>query len=233
MRGGVIPCAFAPGLRRDEESHTFSFRSMTNLFFLLSIPLITAFIGWVTNRLAIRMLFRPRHPVNVFGYSWQGLIPKRQAEIARRAAEIIEREVLGQHLLRNEIEAIDFEDEIESVTRKVIHDKLGDKLRTIPFIGPFLNEATLSKLAAMAGHEMKKQAPYLKHRISVEMEHRLPIRKLIEARITSFDVQKMEDLVNSVAAKEFRAIEYFGAALGLIVGLIQLLILLVAGQLQT
>lgn len=205
---------------------------MIDLVLLLSIPFITAFIGWLTNRLAIRMLFSPRRPISVFGYRWQGLIPKRQPEIARRSAEIIEREVLSQHLLRNELEAIDFEDYIGVFTRQVIHDKLGDKLRAIPFIGPFLNEATLTRLADLAGQEMKKQAPYLKHRISTEMESRLPIRELIESRIASFDVRKLEDLVNSVAAKEFRAIEYFGAALGFVVGMFQLLILLAAGYLQ-
>lgn len=205
---------------------------MTDLFFFLSIPIITAFIGWGTNRLAIRMLFRPRRAIKLPGYTWQGLIPKRQAEIARRAADVIEREVLSQHLLRKELEAIDFEEEIGTVTRQVIHDKLGDKLRSVPLIGTFLNEATLSKLADLAGQEMRKQAPYLKHRVSVEIENRLPIRKLIESRIASFEVHQLEDLVNGIAAKEFRAIEIFGAILGFVVGLFQLLVLLAGGYLE-
>jgi uncharacterized membrane protein YheB (UPF0754 family) len=205
---------------------------MVHWIFLLSVPFITAFIGWITNRLAIRMLFHPRAPIGLFGLEWQGLIPKRQADIARHAAEVIEREVLSQHLLRNEIDSIDFEEYIGAFTRQVIHDKLGDKLRGIPLIGPFLNEATLNNLARLAGQEMKKQAPYLKHRISCEIEERLPIRTLIESRIAAFDVFKLEDLVYAVAAREFRAIEYFGAIFGFVVGLLQLLILLVAGFLR-
>lgn len=205
---------------------------MANLIFLLSIPVITGFIGWITNRLAIKMLFHPRQPIDLLGYKWQGLIPKRQREIARRSAEIIEREVLSQHLLRNQVESIDFEDYIASFTRQVIHDKLGDKLRAIPLIGPFLNEATLTKLATVASQEMRKQAPYLKHRLSQEIESRLPIRELIETRIATFDVRKLEELVYSVAAKEFRSIEHFGAGLGFTVGLLQLLFLLVTGHLQ-
>jgi uncharacterized membrane protein YheB (UPF0754 family) len=202
---------------------------MSQLVFLFSIPLITAFIGWMTNRVAIKMLFHPRRPINLFGLRWQGLVPRRQPEMARRAAEIIEREVLSQHLLRHEMEAIDFEEYIGTFTRRVIHDKLGDKLRAVPFIGPFLNEATLSKLAALAGDEMKKQAPYLKNRIATEMEARLPIRNLVETRIASFELEKLEEIINKIAAREFRAIETLGAVLGFIIGLLQLLLFLVVG----
>lgn len=205
---------------------------MWNLIFLLSIPLITAFIGWITNRVAIRMLFRPRKPVRVLGYHWQGLIPKRQKDIARRSAEIIEREVLSQNLLRKELEAVDFEEYIASFTSRVIHDKLGDRLRAVPILGNLLNEPTLRKLAELAGQEMKKQAPYLKHRLSAEMEARIPIRELIESRVAAFELDKLEDLVNKVAGQEFRAIERLGAVLGFLVGLIQLIILLLTGHLD-
>jgi uncharacterized membrane protein YheB (UPF0754 family) len=204
---------------------------MSQLIFLLSIPVVTAFIGWMTNRVAIKMLFHPRQPINLFGLRWQGLVPRRQPEMARRAAEIIEREVLSQHLLRHELEAIDFEEYIGTFTRRVIHDKMGEKLRAVPFIGPFLNEATLSKLAALAGDEMKKQAPYLKNRIATEMEARLPIRQLVETRIASFELEKLEEIINKIAAREFRAIEALGAVLGFIIGLFQLLILLLSGYL--
>jgi uncharacterized membrane protein YheB (UPF0754 family) len=205
---------------------------MIDLVFLLSIPLITAFIGWMTNKLAIRMLFRPREPILVLRYRWQGLIPKRQKDIARKAAQMVEREILSQHLLRKELDAIDFEDYIATFTSRVIHDKLGDRLRSIPVLGGFINESTLQRLAEMAGQEMKKQAPYLKERLSSEMEKRLPIRELVESRIAAFDIPKLEEMVNEIAVKEFRAIERLGAVLGFVVGVFQLLILLAAGQLR-
>jgi uncharacterized membrane protein YheB (UPF0754 family) len=204
---------------------------MLDFVIILSIPLVTAFIGWMTNRLAIRMLFRPRQPVPILGYSWQGLIPKRQQEIARRTAEIVEREILSQNLLRKELDAVDFEDYISEFTRRVIRDKMGDRLRTIPILGGFINDNTLQRLADLAGQEMKKQAPYLKERLSAEMERRLPIRELIESRIASFELSRLEEMIHQIAAREFRAIEQLGAVLGFVVGLVQLLLLLALGRL--
>ncbi len=43
---------------------------------LLSI--IGASIGYITNVIAIKLLFRPVEPMNVIGFKIQGVIPKRQ-----------------------------------------------------------------------------------------------------------------------------------------------------------
>lgn len=50
---------------------------------LLLIPLISGFIGYITNFIAIKMLFRPKK--KIFGY--QGLIPKRKTILAKRLAD--------------------------------------------------------------------------------------------------------------------------------------------------
>ncbi|NPV27094.1 MAG: DUF445 family protein [Firmicutes bacterium] len=52
----------------------------------IAIPLISALIGWLTNVIAIRLLFRPVEPIKLplLNYELQGLIPRRQAEIAKK-----------------------------------------------------------------------------------------------------------------------------------------------------
>ena len=39
---------------------------------------IGAMIGWITNYLAIKMLFRPYKEINILGLKIQGLLPKRK-----------------------------------------------------------------------------------------------------------------------------------------------------------
>ena len=60
---------------------------MSMPFFLLLTPLLTAGIGWATNWLAIKMLFRPRIPINCMGLRFLDS-PKRHAEPAGESAEI-------------------------------------------------------------------------------------------------------------------------------------------------
>ena len=74
-------------------------------------PLIGAVIGYITNDIAIRMLFRPRRAKYIFGFRLPftpGLIPKEKARIAASIGEAISknlmnREVLEKTLLSDDI----------------------------------------------------------------------------------------------------------------------------------
>ena len=44
-------------------------------------PLFGAAIGWLTNYVAIKLLFKPHRRVEIFGLNIQGVIPKRRKEI--------------------------------------------------------------------------------------------------------------------------------------------------------
>jgi uncharacterized membrane protein YheB (UPF0754 family) len=63
-------------------------------------PLLGAFIGYVTNHIAIRMLFRPLKPWRIFGVRLPltpGIIPSKRGELALRMGEMV-----GSHLLTAE-----------------------------------------------------------------------------------------------------------------------------------
>jgi uncharacterized membrane protein YheB (UPF0754 family) len=63
-------------------------------------PLLGALIGYVTNYVAIRMLFRPLHPWRLFGVRiplTPGIIPSKRGELAVRMGETV-----GSHLLTAE-----------------------------------------------------------------------------------------------------------------------------------
>ncbi len=53
-------------------------------------------IGFGTNALAIRMLFRPYREYRVLGLRFQGMVPRRQAEIARTVAATVATELLRE-----------------------------------------------------------------------------------------------------------------------------------------
>ena len=57
-------------------------------------PLISAFIGWVTTWVAIKMLFHPRNPVRFLGITIQGVFPKRQKQVAEKLGAIVAKELI-------------------------------------------------------------------------------------------------------------------------------------------
>ena len=202
-----------------------------NVWFVLSIPLITAFIGWLTNKVAVKMLFRPRRPLKILGWRWQGLIPRRQAEIATRTGEIVEREILGQHLLRDNIRGIDLRPHLSDLISRLIEQGVGEQLKQIPLVGSFVNDSTLATLKTKAVDEMNKAAPGFVEKLADEAESRLNIKSYIEEQVSGFDLDKLESVVTQIASNEFRTIELMGGVLGFLVGTIQLLILWATGSL--
>src|SRR3954468_24697408 len=62
---------------------------------LILIPIISAFIGWFTNWIAIKMLFHPREPKKILGVTFQGIFPKRQKQFAAKLGKLVSSELLS------------------------------------------------------------------------------------------------------------------------------------------
>ena len=66
-------------------------------------PLVGAVIGYVTNLVAIKMLFRPLNEVRVFGIRLPftpGILPKQRHKLAQSIGAMVERELLTPEILR-------------------------------------------------------------------------------------------------------------------------------------
>jgi uncharacterized membrane protein YheB (UPF0754 family) len=199
-----------------------------NLFLLIAFPLIGAGIGWLTNRLAIQMLFRPRKPVRIFGMNFQGLIPRRQEELAVRVAEIVETELFNQHLIRNEIRKIDLQPHLDQLATNIVWDRLAPKLRAIPLFGNLINDRLLYTLTKIALESLSAETEPLLEKVSLQVEKQIAVRKIVEEKMNAFDLDQLEAIVRKLAHKEFQRIEILGAVIGLLIGGVQSVLLVVA-----
>ncbi len=196
------------------------------------IPFFTAVIGWLTNKVAIKMLFRPRRPFRVMGILFQGLIPRRQDEIAARSAEIIEQELVNQHFFREKFKKIDLGPHMREFAGKLVREGIAERLRVIPLIGGFINENTLSMLEEIAAEELAGHASALTGKLGDEAERHMEVGLYVEEQIKAFDLDKLESVIKRIASKEFRTIELLGGVLGFAVGIGQLALLWLTGNLN-
>mgnify|MGYP000073374122 CR=1 FL=1 len=202
--------------------------TVQNIVILVAFPIIGAGIGWLTNRLAIQMLFRPRKPVRVFWWQMQGLIPRRQGELATRVAEIVETELFNQHLIRNEMSKMDLHPHLQQLATNIVWDRLAPKLRAIPLLGNLVNDKLLYNLNKMALDSLAAETEPLLEKVSTEVEKHIAVRKIVEEKIHAFDLDQLESIVRKLAHREFRSIEILGAVIGLLIGLIQCALLILA-----
>ncbi|MDR0375400.1 MAG: DUF445 family protein [Treponema sp.] len=80
---------------------------MTKLLIIWLVPpIIGAIIGYVTNALAIKMLFRPLTEKRLFGMRMPftpGILPKQRHELAQSIGRMVERELLTPEIVRQRL----------------------------------------------------------------------------------------------------------------------------------
>ena len=65
-----------------------SFFTSVEFWKYLSIPVVAAFVGWLTNYVAIKMLFYPVEPIGKPPYlGWQGILPSKAAKMGAITAD--------------------------------------------------------------------------------------------------------------------------------------------------
>lgn len=205
---------------------------MNTTVLLILTPFITAGIGWLTNWVAIQMLFHPREPMRIFFWKWQGLIPRRQQQLAEEAAEIIEREILQQHVILHEIRKIELTPYLNEAAKKLVWERVGPQLQAIPLLGGFINDGMLAKFEVISAAAMREEAGALMEKVATQFEANVDLKQMIEDNIAAFDLDRLESIVNLVAKREFRTIERLGAVLGFIIGCIQVALFWATGSIQ-
>jgi uncharacterized membrane protein YheB (UPF0754 family) len=101
---------------------------MNTLLEFSTPPLLGAFIGYMTNYVAIRMLFRPLHPWKILGLRvpmTPGVIPSKRHQLAENIGEMV-----GEHLLTSQdvgraISGSRFQQDL----RELINNRIADLLR--------------------------------------------------------------------------------------------------------
>src|SRR5690349_18820017 len=107
-----------------------------NWWLMIIIPVTSAFIGWVTNRLAVIMLFRPQQPVRLFGITIQGVFPKRQPQFAQQIGALISKELVSFNQIESKLTNEENIKKIMPVAEVHVDDFLRNKLKeAFPMIG--------------------------------------------------------------------------------------------------
>lgn len=194
-----------------------------------SLPLITALIGWLTNFIAVKMIFRPRREIRIAGIRIIGLIPKRKHDLAVKIADTIEKELISHRDIREIIQSEDFHLKTGEVIKGRIERFIEEKLMSNPLLTMFVTPEMSDKLTDMLMEELQKEIPGLIDSLFETVEKKLDFKKIIREKIDGFDLDKLESIIYVIASKELKAIEIFGGVLGFAVGLIQLLILFAGG----
>ena len=192
------------------------------------LPILAALIGWITNYLAIKMLFHPHLPKKILGLTFQGVFPKRQAQIAEKLGDLVANELFSMKDVAQKIEDLSTQPEaLEEVGKRIEQTIRGKLISAFPMLSMFLSDEMIEKVTSLFKGELEDFLRVSAQGLAVKMEESVDIQALVREKVQAFSSNKIEELLLGFMKQEFRFIEKIGAVLGFFIGCIQVLLVTV------
>lgn len=169
-----------------------------------TLPVAGALVGYITNWIAIKLLFEPADPVDIGPFILQGLFESRQVEVSDEFAHFMEQRVLSSPMLL---------DALTNQNEKEMFDFLRKQL---PWPIP---EHVLR--AAMEAIRTVALNPKEYEHIHSYVSQSFDIEKTLSSRLKKLSPKNFEDLLHPVFQEDEIILIVVGGVLGAIAGLIQ------------
>ena len=186
-------------------------------------PIAGAAIGWLTNYVAIKLLFRPHVPFNVLGWRVQGVIPRRRKEIAHSIARTIEKELLSSEDLAKALSGLNWESEIERTVEEVVEHRFSSRFLQLPVVG-LVSQGLKSQIKYILTREIVSHLDRKKGMLAAKVKENIDVKDLLVTRIDQLDLMRFERLLTDFIARELKHLEYLGGVMGFLIGVFQSLL---------
>ena len=194
---------------------------------LVIMVIISAAIGWITNWVAIKMLFRPHNEINLGLFKIQGLIPKRRAEIGIGIADVIQNELISIKDVIANIDREEFSKRLNDLIDDVLEKNLKTKVKEkFPVMQMFFSDKMAKDVSNTIKDIVMENQEKIFEIFSNYAEENINFSTIITDKISNFSLDKLEEIINGLAKKELKHIEVIGAILGAFIGLVQYFITL-------
>lgn len=185
------------------------------LYLVLTIPTVSAFIGWLTNWQAVRMIFWP--PKRKFG--WQGIIYAHADKFASNLGQIAENDLMSAEEMATKLDP----DELERALAPQLDAETPAMIEAAAdIIQPGAWSIVPPPMQAMIVEQVKVKTRALAKELTIELRPRaselLDVKQLVAGQLSGPNVERLARLTHQIGKKEFKFIEYSGAVFGALIG---------------
>ncbi len=188
---------------------------------LLSIPVVTAAIGWITNVVAVRMLYGPERFVGIGPLGWQGVVFRYHERFAGGYAGVV-----VDHL----VSARDLVEQLSTEDLDALFEELVSPEGAVPFVERFLelvrpglwrsfSPKLRESIVEQVRNEAKRAVREIHERAGAEAESLLDLRAFLQSVLLADGGRTMSAISQEVGRRELRFIELFGGVFGFVVGI--------------
>jgi uncharacterized membrane protein YheB (UPF0754 family) len=171
------------------------------------------------------MLFHPREPKKILGFTFHGIFPKRQQVFAARLGKLVSDELLSFSDISTKITNPSNLKSVMPLIEKHIDRFLREQLpEQMPLISMFIGESTIQELKGVFVRQLEVLFPEIMQSYVHTLKEQLDLEAIVTQKVAGFSSDKMEQILMSIMQKEFRFVEIIGGILGFVIGLLQVLL---------
>jgi len=193
------------------------------------MPLFGGFVGWFSDWMALKMVFRPMRPTRYcFGLiTWQGLFLKRQQEVAAEYGALIADEVLTASNLFGAALRGPLSDRLFSMIQRHVDDMVDDQAGLAqPLMVYAIGSTRYQQMKREIAAELIERLPDAFKSVERYADEAMDIRNTLIERLKLMTPEEFEGVLRPVFEQDEWKLIAVGAVLGFLVGELQVYLML-------
>lgn len=189
------------------------------------MPLFGLFTGWFTDWLALRMIFHPKQPTRYLGlFEWQGLFLRRRLEVSAAYGRLIAAEIITP---RNVIDAIvrgPASDRLFALVQRQVQRMVDEQAGLArPFVVIAVGSARYQEMKQRIAGELMQRLPATLRHVEAYAGRAMDLENLLVSKMKALTAEEFEALLHPAFEQDEWILIAVGAALGFLVGELQVL----------
>lgn len=193
-----------------------------------TVPIVGVIVGYYTNWLALKMIFRPLREKKIMGLvKYQGLFLKRQKEVSKEYADIVANKILSPHqVLENFIYGRAAEAFFSVIQSNVIRALAKLEGMAQPVLSFAVGSERYESLKELIIRRINEAVPKYATKVEGYLGKAMDLERTLYERLSNLPPEDFEELLRTAFQEDEWILILVGSALGFGVGLMQMLFIL-------
>ncbi len=190
------------------------------------LPVAGLLVGYLTNWIALKMIFQPQQPRKILGYTFHGLFHKRQQEVARDYGTLVSQELITPANIFEALLKGPYSDKLFAFIQQRVTATLDETTKLAkPFVALTMGSRTYNEIKTDIVDAVMYELPDTMHSIVHYAEDAMDLKDTIITRLAALPPDRFEGMLRPAFEEDEWMLIAVGAALGLAVGFFQLFVM--------
>jgi uncharacterized membrane protein YheB (UPF0754 family) len=196
------------------------------------MPLFGGFTGWFTDWLALRMIFNPKEPTRYLGlFEWQGLFLKRRQEVAAEYGALIAQEIITPRNIMDAVLRGPLSDGLYDMVLKHVQRSIDEQAGMArPLVTLMVGDARYQEMKRVVAQRLVARLPETLKHVEQYAGDAMDIKNTLVTKMRELTAEEFEGLLRPAFQQDEWILIAVGAALGFLVGEMQVFVMLHAGH---